>query len=136
MRAELSRILLMSPDLLLLDEPTNHLDLPAIQWLEDLLTTYPAALVLISHDKTFLDRLTKRTIEVGGGRLIDRKASWTQFLELRKEEIARQQKAFEEQQRFIEHTQVLINKFRAKKDKAAFAQSLITKLEKLERIVV
>jgi ATP-binding cassette subfamily F protein 3 len=136
MRAELSRILLMSPDLLLLDEPTNHLDLPAIQWLEDLLMTYPAALVLISHDKTFLDRLTKRTIEVGGGRLIDRKVPWTQFVELRKEEIARQQKAAEEQQRYIEHTQDLINKFRAKKDKAAFAQSLITKLEKLERIVV
>lgn len=136
MRAELSRILLMSPDLLLLDEPTNHLDLPAIQWLEDLLMTYPAALVLISHDKTFLDRLTKRTIEVGGGRLIDRKVPWTQFVELRKEEIARQQKAAEEQQRYIEHTQELINKFRAKKDKAAFAQSLITKLEKLERIVV
>ena len=136
MRAELCRILLMSPDLLLLDEPTNHLDLPAIQWLEDLLTTYPAALVLISHDKTFLDRLTKRTIEVGGGRLIDRKASWSQFVELRKDEIARQQKAYEEQQRYIEHTTELINKFRAKKDKAAFAQSLITKLEKLERIVV
>lgn len=136
MRAELSRILLMQPDLLLLDEPTNHLDLPAIQWLEDLLTTYPAALVLISHDKTFLDRLTKRTIEVGGGRLIDRKVPWSQFVELRKEEIARQQKAYEEQQRYIEHTTELINKFRAKKDKAAFAQSLITKLEKLERIVV
>lgn len=136
MRAELCRILLMSPDLLLLDEPTNHLDLPAIQWLEDLLTTYPAALVLISHDKTFLDRLTKRTIEVGGGRLIDRKVPWSQFVELRKEEKARQMKAYEEQQKYIEHTQELINKFRAKKDKAAFAQSLITKLEKLDRVIV
>ncbi len=136
MRAELCRILLQSPDLLLLDEPTNHLDLPAIQWLEDLLMTYPAALVLISHDKTFLDRLTRRTIEVGGGRLIDRKVPWSQFVELRKEEKARQMKAFEEQQKYIEHTQELINKFRAKKDKAAFAQSLITKLEKLDRIVV
>jgi ATP-binding cassette subfamily F protein 3 len=136
MRAELARILLMSPDLLLLDEPTNHLDLPAIQWLEDLLTTYPAALVLISHDKAFLDRLTKRTIEVGGGRLIDRKVPWSQFVELRKEEKARQMKAYEEQQKYIEHTQELINKFRAKKDKAAFAQSLITKLEKLDRVIV
>ncbi len=136
MRAELSRILLMSPDLLLLDEPTNHLDLPAIQWLEDLLTTYPAALVLISHDKTFLDRLTKRTLEVGQGRIIDRKVPWTQFVELRKEEKARTQKAYEEQQKYIEHTQELINKFRAKKDKAAFAQSLITKLEKLDRVIV
>ena len=136
MRAELSRILLMQPDLLLLDEPTNHLDLPAIQWLEDLLTTYPASLVLISHDKTFLDRLTKRTIEVGQGRLIDRKVPWTQFVELRKEEKQRTQKAYEEQQKFIEHTQTLINKFRAKKDKAAFAQSLITKLEKMDRVVL
>ncbi|MBS1582520.1 MAG: ABC-F family ATP-binding cassette domain-containing protein [Bacteroidetes bacterium] len=136
MRAELSRILLMTPDLLLLDEPTNHLDLPAIQWLEDLLTTYPAALVLISHDKTFLDRLTKRTIEVGGGRIIDRKVSWTQFVELRQEEKAQQMKAFEAQQKYIEHTTDLINKFRAKAAKAAFAQSLITKLDKLDRVVL
>ncbi len=136
MRAELARILLMRPDLLLLDEPTNHLDLPAIQWLEDLLQDYPAALVLISHDKTFLDRLTHRTIEVLNGQLIDRKVPWSQYLELRKLEREQQQKAAIEQQRYIEKTQVLINKFRAKKDKAAFAQSLITKLEKLERIEV
>lgn len=136
MRAELARILLMRPDLLLLDEPTNHLDLPAIQWLEDLLKTYPAAIVLISHDKTFLDRLTTRTIEVYNGKLIDRKASWSKFVELRKEERERQAKAASEQQKYIEETQELINKFRAKKDKAAFAQSLITKLEKLERIEV
>ncbi|MFN3876122.1 MAG: ATP-binding cassette domain-containing protein, partial [Flavobacteriales bacterium] len=84
MRAELARILLLQPDLLLLDEPTNHLDLPAIQWLEDLLRTYPAALVLISHDKAFLDRLTSRTIEVSGGKLIDRKAPWSRFVELRR----------------------------------------------------
>ena len=136
MRAELARILLVRPDLLLLDEPTNHLDLPAIQWLEDLLKTYPAAIVLISHDKTFLDRLTKRTVEVYQGKLIDRKVSWSKFVEVRKEERERQAKAALEQQRYIEETQVLINKFRAKKDKAAFAQSLITKLEKLERIEV
>lgn len=136
MRAELARILLMSPDLLLLDEPTNHLDLPAIQWLEDLLTTYPAALVLISHDKAFLDRLTTRTIEVGGGNLIDRKVSWSRFVELRQEEKAQQMKAFEAQQKYIEHTQDLINKFRAKAAKAAFAQSLITKLDKLDRVIV
>ncbi|MCB0794677.1 MAG: ABC-F family ATP-binding cassette domain-containing protein [Flavobacteriales bacterium] len=136
MRTELARILLMRPDLLLLDEPTNHLDLPAIQWLEDMLRDYPAALVLISHDKTFLDNLTSRTIEVAGGRLIDRKASWSKFVELRKEERAQQATAAKEQQRYVEHTQELINKFRAKKNKAAFAQSLITKLEKLERIEV
>ncbi|MFT3884933.1 MAG: ABC-F family ATP-binding cassette domain-containing protein [Flavobacteriales bacterium] len=136
MRAELARILLMTPDLLLLDEPTNHLDLPAIQWLEDLLTTYPAALVLISHDKTFLDRLTKRTIEVGGGKIIDRKASWSKFVELRAEEKAQQMKQYEAQQKYIEHTQDLINKFRAKAAKAAFAQSLITKLDKLDRVVL
>jgi ATP-binding cassette, subfamily F, member 3 len=136
MRAELARILLMQPDLLLLDEPTNHLDLPAIQWLEDLLRTYPAALVLISHDKTFLDRLTKRTLEVFGGRIIDRKVPWSQYVELRKIEREQQSAAAKDQQKYIEDTEKLINKFRAKASKAAFAQSLINKLEKLERIEV
>jgi len=136
MRAELARLLLMKPDLLLLDEPTNHLDLPAIQWLEDLLRTYPAALVLISHDKTFLDRLTKRTLEVFGGKLIDRKVPWSQYVELRKVEREQQASAAKDQQRYIKETTDLINKFRAKASKAAFAQSLITKLDKLERIEV
>ncbi|TXI80982.1 MAG: ABC transporter ATP-binding protein [Flavobacteriales bacterium] len=136
MRAELARLLLMRPDLLLLDEPTNHLDLPAIQWLEDLLRSYPAALVLISHDKTFLDRLTKRTLEVAGGKLIDRKVPWSQYVELRKVEREQQASAAKDQQRYIKETTDLINKFRAKASKAAFAQSLITKLDKLERIEV
>ena len=136
MRAELARLLLMQPDLLLLDEPTNHLDLPAIQWLEDLLRAYPAALVLISHDKTFLDRLTKRTLEVAGGKIIDRKVPWTQYVELRKVEREQQASAAKDQQRYIKETTDLINKFRAKASKAAFAQSLITKLDKLERIEV
>lgn len=136
MRAELARLLLMRPDLLLLDEPTNHLDLPAIQWLEDLLRGYPAALVLISHDKTFLDRLTKRTLEVAGGKLIDRKVPWSQYVELRKVEREQQAAAAKDQQRYIKETTDLINKFRAKASKAAFAQSLITKLDKLERIEV
>lgn len=136
MRAELARILLMQPDLLLLDEPTNHLDLPAIQWLEDLLKSYPAALVLISHDKTFLDRLTKRTLEVTGGNIIDRKVPWSQYVELRKVEREQQSAAAKDQQRYIKETEALINKFRAKASKAAFAQSLITKLDKLERIEV
>lgn len=136
MRAELARILLMQPDLLLLDEPTNHLDLPAIQWLEDLLRTYPAALVLISHDKTFLDKLTKRTLEVTGGSIIDRKVPWSQYVELRKVEREQQLAAAKDQQRYIKETEALINKFRAKASKAAFAQSLITKLEKLDRIEV
>ena len=136
MRAELARLLLMRPDLLLLDEPTNHLDLPAIQWLEDLLRGYPAALVLISHDKTFLDRLTKRTLEVTGGKLIDRKVPWSQYVELRKVEREQQAAAAKDQQRYIKETTDLINKFRAKASKAAFAQSLITKLDKLERIEV
>ncbi|MBL7939318.1 MAG: ATP-binding cassette domain-containing protein [Flavobacteriales bacterium] len=136
MRAELARLLLMRPDLLLLDEPTNHLDLPAIQWLEDLLRSYPAALVLISHDKTFLDRLTKRTLEVVGGKIIDRKVPWSQYVELRKVEREQQASAAKDQQRYIKETEALINKFRAKASKAAFAQSLITKLDKLERIEV
>jgi len=136
MRAELARILLMQPDLLLLDEPTNHLDLPAIQWLEDLLRTYPAALVLISHDKTFLDRLTKRTLEVFGGRIIDRKVPWSQYVELRKIEREQQSAAAKDQQKYIDETEKLINKFRAKASKAAFAQNLINRLDKLERIEV
>lgn len=136
MRAELARILLVQPDLLLLDEPTNHLDLPAIQWLEDLLRTYPSALVLISHDKTFLDRLTTRTIEVAGGRIIDRKVPWSQYVELRKVEREQQSAAAKDQQKYIQETEKLINKFRAKASKAAFAQSLINKLDKLERIEV
>ena len=136
MRAELARLLLMQPDLLLLDEPTNHLDLPAIQWLEDLLRTYPAALVLISHDKTFLDRLTKRTLEVLGGSIIDRKVPWSQYVELRKVEREQQAAAAKEQQRYIKETTDLINKFRAKASKAAFAQNLINKLDKLDRIEV
>jgi ATP-binding cassette subfamily F protein 3 len=136
MRAELARLLLIQPDLLLLDEPTNHLDLPAIQWLEDLLRTYPSALVLISHDKTFLDRLTKRTLEVTGGKLIDRKVPWSQYVELRKVEREQQAAQAKDQQRYIKETTDLINKFRAKASKAAFAQSLITKLDKLERIEV
>lgn len=136
MRAELARLLLLQPDLLLLDEPTNHLDLPAIQWLEDLLKNYPSALVLISHDKTFLDRLTKRTLEVAGGKLIDRKVPWSQYVELRKVEREQQAAQAKEQQRYIKETEALINKFRAKASKAAFAQSLITKLEKLDRIEV
>ncbi|MBL7962365.1 MAG: ATP-binding cassette domain-containing protein [Flavobacteriales bacterium] len=136
MRAELARILLMQPDLLLLDEPTNHLDLPAIQWLEDLLRTYPAAIVLISHDKAFLDRLTTRTIEVSNGKLIDRKVSWSKYVELRKVEREQQMAAAKDQQKYIEKTQELISKYRAKASKAAFAQSLITKLENLDRIEV
>jgi ATP-binding cassette subfamily F protein 3 len=136
MRAELARLLLLQPDLLLLDEPTNHLDLPAIQWLEDLLRNYPAALVIISHDKTFLDRLTKRTLEVLGGKLIDRKVPWTQYVELRKVEREQQASAAKDQQRYIKETTDLINKFRAKASKAAFAQNLINKLDKLERIEV
>lgn len=136
MRAELARLLLMKPDLLLLDEPTNHLDLPAIQWLEDLLRTHPSALVLISHDKTFLDRLTKRTLEVLGGKIIDRKVPWTQYVELRKIEREQQASAAKQQQQYIKETTDLINKFRAKASKAAFAQNLINRLDKLDIIEV
>lgn len=136
MRAELTRILLMRPDLLMLDEPTNHLDLPAIQWLEDLMSSWPGAFILISHDKLFLDRLTTRTIEVSNGRIIDRKVPWSQYLELRKVEREQQSSAAKAQKKEIEHAQELINKFRAKKNKAAFAQSLITKLDKMEIIEV
>lgn len=136
MRAELTRILLMRPDLLMLDEPTNHLDLPAIQWLEDLMKNWSGAFILISHDKLFLDRLTTRTIEVSNGLLIDRKVPWSKYVELRKLEREQQMAAAKAQKKEIEHTQELINKFRAKKNKAAFAQSLITKLDKMELVEV
>lgn len=136
MRVELAKLLLQNPDLLLLDEPTNHLDIESIQWLEGFLQTYPGAIILISHDRAFLDALTKRTIEVTTGKLYDHKAGYSKFMEWRAEEIERQLQAYKNQQKYIEDTKRNIEKFRAKKNKAAFAQTLIRKLEKLERIEV
>lgn len=136
MRVELAKLLLINPDLLLLDEPTNHLDIESIQWLEGFLRNYPGTIVLISHDKTFLDALTSRTVEVGGQRIYDFKAAYSKYMEWRVEELERQTLAAKNQQKYIEDTQRNIEKFRAKKSKAAFAQTLIRKLEKLERLEV
>lgn len=136
MRVELGKILLQNPDLLLLDEPTNHLDIESIEWLEDFLVEYPGAIVLISHDRTFLDNVTNRTIEISKGKIYDYKFAYSKYLVQRQDEIERQEREAKNQLKYIEDTQKLIDKFRAKKDKAAFAQTLIRKLEKLDRVEV
>lgn len=136
MRIELAKILLQKPNLLLLDEPTNHLDIESIQWLEEFLKNYYGAVVLVSHDKIFLDKITNRTIEISLGKIYDYKANYSKYVELRKERKAVQLAEQKNQEKYIEHTEMLINKFRAKASKAAFAQSLIKKLDKLERIEV
>lgn len=134
MRVELAKLLLQRPNLLLLDEPTNHLDIVSIQWLEKFLLDYSGSFVLISHDKLFLDNVTNRTVEIKYGKIKDAKLNYTAYLERAEEEKLRNNKAFVQQQKQIEHTQELINKFRAKKNKAAFAQSLIKKLDKMDRL--
>lgn len=136
MRIELAKILLQKPSVLLLDEPTNHLDIESIQWLEDFLKNYAGALVLVSHDRAFLDNITNRTIEISLGKIYDYKTNYSRYVELRTERRALQQAEAKNQEKYIEHTEELINKFRAKKNKAAFAQSLIKKLDKLERVEV
>lgn len=136
MRVELAKLLLQLPHVLLLDEPTNHLDIESISWLEKFLGSYPGAIMVISHDKAFLDKLTNRTIEINQGKVYDYKMAYSKYLVQREGELERQLQAYKNQQKYIEDTQKLINKFRAKKNKAAFAQTLIRKLEKLERISV
>lgn len=134
MRVELAKILLKRPDLVLLDEPTNHLDIDSVQWLESFLLDYPGALMLVSHDRAFLDTVTTRTVEISMRKLHDYKASWSKYLEMRAERREQQMNAKKNQDKHIQHTEELINKFRAKKNKAKFAQSLIKKLDKVERI--
>ena len=136
MRVELAKILLKKPDVLLIDEPTNHLDIESIIWLEQWLKKVSGAIVLVSHDRIFLDSISNRTIEVAFSKINDYKAKYSKYLELRKDRIEKQVQAKKNQDKFIAETKVLIDKFRAKKNKAAFAQSLITKLSKLEIIQV
>ncbi|MGL4599890.1 MAG: ABC-F family ATP-binding cassette domain-containing protein, partial [Bacteroidia bacterium] len=136
MRIELAKILLQKPNLLLLDEPTNHLDIESIQWLEAYLKDYYGAVVLVSHDKAFLDNLTTRTIEISLGKTHDYKANYSRYLEMRKERRDTQISAAKNQQKFIDKTEQLIDKYRAKANKASFAQSLIKKLDKIEVIEV
>ncbi|MBC8266498.1 MAG: ABC-F family ATP-binding cassette domain-containing protein [Flavobacteriales bacterium] len=136
MRIELAKILLQKPDVMLLDEPTNHLDIESIIWLESWLKKYKGALILVSHDRLFLDGVTNRTVEIAFGKLNDYKASYTKYITLRKDRQEKQIQAKKNQDKYISETKVLINKFRAKKNKAAFAQTLIRKLDKLEIIEV
>ena len=136
MRIELAKILLKKPDLLLLDEPTNHLDIESIVWLEKWLSSYDGAIVLVSHDRSFLDVVTNRTVEVAFSKINDYKVPYTKYLTLREDRILKQKQAKKNQDKFIEDTKILINKFRAKKNKAAFAQTLIKKLEKLDIIEI
>jgi ATP-binding cassette subfamily F protein 3 len=136
MRIELAKLLLQNNDILLLDEPTNHLDIESIIWLENFLKNYAGAIVLVSHDKMFLDNVTNRTIEISLGQIYDYKKPYTEFLKLRAEIKEKQLQAQKNQQKEIEHTEKLIEKFRAKANKASMAQSLIKKLDKVERIEV
>ncbi len=136
MRIELARILLRSPDLLLLDEPTNHLDIESIQWIEELLSDYQGALVLISHDRAFLDSVTNRTIEISHGRIYDYKVPYSKYIVLRKEWRSHQLAAYKNQQKLIVDTNKFITRFRSKATKAAQVQSRIKQLEKMERILV
>lgn len=136
MRIELAKLLLQKNDILLLDEPTNHLDIESIIWLESFLKSYPGAVVIVSHDKMFLDNVTNRTIEISLGRIYDYKKPYSEYLVLRKEIKEQQLAAQKNQQKQIEHTEKLIEKFRAKANKAAMAQSLIKKIDRIERIEV
>ena len=136
MRIELAKILLSKPDILLLDEPTNHLDIESIEWLEDYLKAYKGSLVLISHDRKFLDNITNRTVEIMLGHIHDYKVPYSRYLELRKERIAQQTAAYENQQRMIEKTEDFIERFRYKPTKSNQVQSRIKQLDKLERIEV
>ena len=136
MRIELAKLLLQNNDILLLDEPTNHLDIESIIWLEGFLKNYPGAVVIVSHDKMFLDNITNRTIEISLGRIYDYPKPYTQYLVLRQEIKDQQLAAQKNQQKQIEQTEKLIDKFRAKASKATMAQSLIKKLDKIDRIEV
>lgn len=136
MRAELARILVNNPDVILLDEPTNHLDIISITWLENYLQKFEGAVIIISHDRLFLDNVTKRTLEISLGKVFDFPYAYSKYKEVRAEELERLGQAKKQQDKDIKQTEELINKFRAKSSKAAFAQSLIKKLEKTERIEI
>jgi len=136
MRIELAKLLLQNNDVLLLDEPTNHLDIESIIWLEGFLKNYPGAVVIVSHDKMFLDNITNRTIEISLGRIYDYPKPYSKYLILRNEIREQQLASQKNQQKHIEHTEKLIEKFRAKASKATMAQSLIKKLDRIDRIEV
>lgn len=136
MRIELAKILLKKPSLFLLDEPTNHLDIESIQWLESFLANYTGAVMLVSHDRAFLDNVTQRTIEISHGKIYDYKASWSKYLVLREERREQQIAAFRNQQKKIEDTEKFIERFRSKATKAVQVQSKIKQLYKVERLEI
>ena len=136
MRAELAKILVNNPDILLLDEPTNHLDIISISWLENYLQRFEGIVIIISHDRMFLDNVTKRTLEISLGKIFDFPFPYSKYKIVRQEELERLSNAKKQQDKEIKQTEALINKFRAKSSKAAFAQSLIKKHDKTERIEI
>ncbi|MCD4768970.1 MAG: ABC-F family ATP-binding cassette domain-containing protein, partial [Bacteroidales bacterium] len=136
MRIELAKILLQKPGLLLLDEPTNHLDIESIEWLEMFLKSYPGAVMLVSHDRAFIDSITSRTLEISLGKVYDYKVPYSQYVKLRRERREQQMAAFRNQQKMIEDTEQFIERFRYKNTKAVQVQSRIKQLDKLDRIEV
>ncbi len=136
MRIEIAKLLLRKPDVLLLDEPTNHLDIESIQWLENFLKNRNGALVLVSHDRAFLDNVTNRTIEIELGHIYDYQVNYSHFVELRRERLEQQRRAYDNQQKLIHDTEAFIEKFRYKATKAVQVQSRIKQLDKIERIEV
>ncbi|MBP5687208.1 MAG: ABC-F family ATP-binding cassette domain-containing protein [Muribaculaceae bacterium] len=136
MRVEIAKLLLQRPDVLLLDEPTNHLDIESIQWLEDFLKTRRGALLLVSHDRAFIDNVTTRTIEISLGKIYDYQVNYSHFVELRKERLEQQRRAYDNQQKMIQDTEEFIEKFRYKATKAVQVQSRIKQLAKVERIEI
>ena len=136
MRIELAKILLKKPDLILLDEPTNHLDIESVQWPEDFLTNSPSAVIVISHDRAFVDNITNRTIEVTMGRIYDYKVTYTEYQQLRKERREQQQKAYDEQQKMIAENKEFIERFKGTYSKTLQVQSRVKMLEKLVLVEV
>ncbi len=136
MRIELAKLLMQQPDILLLDEPTNHLDIESIQWLEQFLATRANAVVLISHDRAFIDAVTTRTIEISLGQIHDYRVNYSKYVELRKERLEQQMRAFENQQKQIQETEAFIERFRYKATKSVQVQSRIKQLDKLDRVEV
>ncbi len=136
MRVELAKLILQAPDLLLLDEPTNHLDIDSIMWLEDFFSEYPGSIMMISHDRMFLDNITNRTVEIVNGRTYDYAVSYTKYIEVRKDRIDQQKAAFDNQQQYIKQQERFIERFKAKASKAKQAQSKMKQLEKLDRVQI